>query len=165
MAVRPHAERLLFDLSEIRQELLQEAGRIPSEELDWVPADGMKSYRRLLIEIACVEAENIGLIKSGNADYKAVEARLSDPALDTASLLNGMQDLRAETIEYLSQVSEEALQTPIAMPSGWEVFYGGKTEMEPEELIRWITRHEYYHLGQIITMRWMQGHNPYQPQG
>ena len=27
--------------------------------------------------------------------------------------------------------------------------------------IREIARHEYYHLGQMITYRWIQGHNPY----
>ena len=38
---------------------------------------------------------------------------------------------------------------------------GGGDTIEPEELVRWVCRHEYYHLGQIIIYRWMQGDNPY----
>jgi hypothetical protein len=34
-------------------------------------------------------------------------------------------------------------------------------ELEPEEALRWIAMHEYYHLGQIITYRWSQGFSPF----
>jgi len=32
--------------------------------------------------------------------------------------------------------------------------------VEPEELLRWVVRHEYYHLGQMITYQWQRGKNP-----
>lgn len=161
MTARPHAARLLFDLAEIRKELIEEFGKIADEELDWKPAPGMKSFRSLLVEIACVEVENLNLINTGVAEYKSTEEKLSDPSLGTARLLAELTELRKETISYLEQVSEEALQVPLNLPEDWYQFFGGETQVEPEELIRWITRHEYYHLGQIITMRWSQGHNPY----
>lgn len=161
MSGRPHAVRLLFDLAEIRQELNEEVGKIADDELDWTPAPGMKSFRSLLIEIACVEVENLNLINTGDAEYKSTQERLSDPNFGTANLLSELAELRKGTISYLQQVSEEALQVPLNLPEHWYQFFGGETQVEPEELIRWITRHEYYHLGQIITMRWSQGHNPY----
>lgn len=163
MSGRPHSVRLLFDLAEIREELNKEAGSIADDELDWTPAPGMKSYRSLLAEIGCVEAENLSLIQTGVADYKPTEAILRDPILGTARLLEELGELRKKTLSYLEQVSEEALQVPLNLPEDWYQFFGGETKVEPEELIRWITRHEYYHLGQIITMRWIQGHNPYKP--
>lgn len=161
MSGRPHSVRLLFDLAEIREELNKEVGGIADDELDWIPAPGMKSYRSLLAEIGCVEAENLSLIKTGVADYKPTEAILRDPSLGTARLLKELGELRAQTVSYLEQVSEETLQVPLNLPEDWYQFFGGETMVEPEELIRWVTRHEYYHLGQIITMRWSQGHNPY----
>lgn len=161
MPSRSHAARLLFDLAEIREELNKEVGGIADDELDWTPAPGMKSYRSLLAEIACVEAENLSLIETGVADYKSTEAIVRDPSLGTARLLKELGELRAKTISYLERVSEEALQVTLNLPEDWYQFFGGESQIEPEELIRWITRHEYYHLGQIITMRWIQGHNPY----
>lgn len=161
MSGRPHSARLLFDLAEIREELNQEVGSIADDELDWTPAPGMKSYRSLLAEIGCVESENLSLIQTGVADYKSTEAILRDSSLSTARLLEELGELRKQTISYLEQVSEEALQVQLNLPEDWYQFFGGATMVEPEELIRWITRHEYYHLGQIITMRWIQGHNPY----
>lgn len=28
-------------------------------------------------------------------------------------------------------------------------------------MVRWVARHEYYHLGQLIYNRWLLGYNPY----
>jgi uncharacterized damage-inducible protein DinB len=48
-------------------------------------------------------------------------------------------------------VHEEQLQTPIPLPPMWYQYFGGATVIEPEELVRWIAKHEYYHLGQLYT--------------
>lgn len=161
MPNRPHAERLLADLDEVRQELIREASRIPVQHLDWAPATGMKSYRELLIEIGSIESENLYLVTTGVADFDAAQTRVGGRGRDVHSVLENLAKGRAETVAYLKAVSEEEIQNPIPLPESWYQFFGGLTEIEPEELFRWIVRHEYYHLGQIITMRWIQGHNPY----
>jgi hypothetical protein len=48
----------------------------------------------------------------------------------------------------------------VPVPKEWEVYWG--SAIEPEEVARWIARHEYYHLGQIISYRWILGDNPLQ---
>jgi uncharacterized damage-inducible protein DinB len=161
MPNRPHAERLLADLSEVRQELVREASRVPPQHLDWSPSTGMKSYRDLLIEIGATEYENLYLVKEGVADFKAAEERIGGRGKDVQSILEDLARARSETVAHLERVTEEELQRPIPLPESWYQFFGGLKEIEPEELFRWIVRHEYYHLGQIITMRWIQGHNPY----
>ena len=162
MIGRTHAERILADLEEIRCELLVEAGKIPSRQLDWVPSTGMKSYRDLLIEIGATEAENLSAIKTGKADWNTAVDYLGGRGTDIQSVLADLTRVRQDTIDYLSAVSENDLQQPVPLPENWYDHFDGKTEIEPEELFRWTARHEYYHLGQIITMRWLQGHNPYQ---
>jgi uncharacterized damage-inducible protein DinB len=161
MPTRPHADRLLADLDEVRQELIREASRIPPQHLNWAPATGMKSYRDLLIEIGAIESENLYLVIQGKADWDAAMARVGGKGPDVMAVLNDLARGRAETVAFLEKATEEDLQRPIPLPETWYVFFGGLTEIEPEELFRWIVRHEYYHLGQIITMRWIQGHNPY----
>ena len=162
MPGRPHSERILADLEEIRCELLVEAGRISHNQLDWVPSTGMKSYRDLLIEIGATEAENLCAIKTGEADWNKAVAYVGGRGSDVQSVLSDLTKVRQETIDYLKAISEEDLQRPVPLPKAWYEHFDGRTEIEPEELFRWTARHEYYHLGQIITMRWLQGHNPYQ---
>ncbi|MBC8063214.1 MAG: DinB family protein [Chlorobia bacterium] len=163
MIGRPHAERLLIDLAEIREELVKEAGQIPPEQLDWAPAGGMKSYRDLLIEIGATELENMAALRTGKATWNEQIDRFGGRGPDVESVLNDLAKARQVTIDYLEGVSEAELQAPCPLPPEWQENYGGLTAIEPEELIRFTARHEYYHLGQIITMRWIQGHNPYEP--
>jgi hypothetical protein len=56
-------------------------------------------------------------------------------------------------------LSDYELAEAIPVPSGWAPFVGDTT-LEREELFRWLARHEYYHLGQIVTYRWIQGFDP-----
>lgn len=80
------------------------------------------------------------------------------------STLKDLAAIRAETLAYLNASTEETLETPIPVPSEWREYFSGDT-IEPEEMIRWVIRHEYYHLGQLITYRWILGDNPYKPSG
>jgi uncharacterized damage-inducible protein DinB len=162
MPGRPHAERILADLNEIRCELVAEVAKIRPNQLDWVPSTGMKSYRDILIEIGSTEAENLSAIKTGKVDGKAAAAYMNGKGPDVQSVLADLDRVRQDTIDFLKSATEDDLQQPAPLPPEWYQFFDGKTEIEPEELLRWTARHEYYHLGQIITMRWLQGHNPYQ---
>jgi len=78
----------------------------------------------------------------------------------TQSALQVLERVRAQTLSYLNDCSEERIETPVPLLEAWHGYFGGPT-VEPEEIIRWVARHEYYHLGQIIIYRWMLGDNPY----
>lgn len=97
--------------------------------------------------------------------YSALGERPNDDApagsdTETAPILDGLARVRAATTRYLNGASDEQLRSPIAMPEEWHQYFG--PSVEPEELIRWVARHEYYHLGQLIIYRWLLGDNPYQ---
>jgi hypothetical protein len=71
-----------------------------------------------------------------------------------------LEKVRAETLTYLRDCTEERLETPIPLPEAWYEYFGGARVIEPEELMRRVARHEYYHLGQLITYRWQRGNSP-----
>jgi hypothetical protein len=162
MPGRPHKERLMIELGTIRKELIEEAGAVPPEELDWMPRPDMKSYRNLLLEIGTTEMFSLHFLRDGilgdwDEDWQSIERGGNASGL----LLSALESVRAETLDYLATCDEQRLQTPVLLPEEWRPSFGGIEEIEPEELFREIARHEYYHLGQIITYRWIQGHNPY----
>jgi hypothetical protein len=162
MTGRPHRDRLLQEIDEIRTELAGEIQRIKSGELDWSPRPDMemKTFRALLLEIGAMEKVCIDwLTRLVISDWKEAEAAIGPDGCDAGDLLTGLASVREETLAYLNACSEEVLQTPVPVPKEWEVYWG--SEIEPEEVVRWIARHEYYHLGQIISYRWILGDNPY----
>ena len=155
--MRPHTQRLLHNLDDIRKEFTETVSPIEDDELDWAPADGMKSYRALLQEIGAMEKlcthwlANGGLLEWDMSAYA--------PSATTQSALRELGTIRDETRAYLQNASEEKLETLIDVPADWQQYMG--PQIEPEEVVRWIGQHEYYHLGQIISYRWAQGHSPY----
>ena len=158
MDPRPHRERLLHDLKEIRDELVGEINRVKPEEFDVAPAEGAKSYKALLQEIATMEKLCAGWVSTGSMpDW---ETAIAWSGNDIPSILADIEKVRAETTAYLEEVDEAGLQTPKRLPEDWWQYFPVK-DIEPEEMIRWVIRHEYYHLGQIITYRWLAGDNPY----
>ena len=162
MQGRPHKDRLLYDLNEVRKELTQVVNRIPPDDLDWAPRPDMKSYRGLLLEIGVMEQISIRwLTRQQEGDWKAIQNSIAWPDNEPASALRALEQVRAETLDYLNACTEERLQTPVPLPQSWHQYFNSPV-VEPEELLRWIIRHEYYHLGQVITYRWTQGDNPYQ---
>jgi uncharacterized damage-inducible protein DinB len=160
MQGRPHKDRLLYDLNEVRKELAQVVQRIPSNEFDWAPGEGMKTCRALLLEIGTMERIcTRWLTQQEMGDWKEVQDATEWGDNEPASALRALDQVRAETLAYLSAATEERLQTPIPLPESWYQYFNSPV-IEPEELLRWIVRHEYYHLGQLIIYRWTQGDNP-----
>jgi uncharacterized damage-inducible protein DinB len=92
-------------------------------------------------------------------DWKDAESSLGLDRSEPGSAIEALARVREETQSYLNACSEEQLETPIPLPEVWHVYWG--PTIEPEEVIRWVARHEYYHLGQFITYRWTLGDNPY----
>jgi uncharacterized damage-inducible protein DinB len=159
MLGRPHAERLRYDLDEIRRELIAVVRKFPPEEMDGTPAPGMKSCKALLLEIGAMEALNRRWVSHQEMlDWQAVWETLEGDSVE--AVLAALDRVRAETLVYLDNVTEDQLQTPIPLPEVWRQFFDGAAQIEPEELLRWIIRHEYYHLGQLVTYRWMRGDSP-----
>ena len=99
------------------------------------------------------------LAESEMLDWPQAEAAVGWTGNTADEALAALGCVRERTLTYLTASTEESLQTPIPMPEAWHQYFG--PTVEPEELVRWIARHEYYHLGQIITYRWMRGDNPY----
>jgi uncharacterized damage-inducible protein DinB len=157
MAGRGHKERLTSEMGDIRKELTEEVKKLKPEEFGWAPRPDMKSCKALLQEIGTMEKICVHWIaKQNKLDWdKAVQWSGND----SQATLTDLEKLRAETLQYLSDCTEEKLQTPVPVPQEWQQ-YMGKT-VEPEEMLRWVARHEYYHLGQLITYRWILGDNPY----
>lgn len=154
---RPLRSRLRFDLSQVRQELVATVS--PISDLDFAPAPGMKSYRDQLIEIGAVEAESIAFLTTGQVpDWSDLEAEVVGSTVD--EYLDSLGVLRRKLFDILDDLSDSQLMEPLVVPRGWPEFFGD-TSLEREELFRWVARHEYYHLGQIISYRWIQGFKPY----
>ena len=153
---RPHSTRIQANLDDIRRELVNNVSPIPDSDLGWAPAAGMKSYRDILQEIGVMEKLCAHWIATG--DLLDWNPPAFIPAETCANALAELEAIRTETSKYLTNVTEETLQTQIPVPPSWQQYMG--KEIEPEEVVRWIAQHEYYHLGQIISYRWSQGHSP-----
>lgn len=156
---RPHNQRLLSDLQEIRKELNGEIERIQPDEWDWTPGPEMKSFRALLLEIGAMEKICVYWVATGKTlDWGEIQKSLAWEGTDPKAAIASLAGVRQATNEYLEAATEEQLQTPLAVPDEWQQYWG--KAIEPEETFRWVCRHEYYHLGQIITYRWIRGDNP-----
>ena len=150
MQGRPHAERLRFDLDEIRGELAGTIRELGPEAFDQAPGPDMKTCKQLLQEIGTIEEVSRRWITQQEiADWGTVWQELDKP--DAGALVSALEEIRAKTLDYLAGCTEEQLQTPIPLPPMWYQYFGGATVIEPEELVRWIAKHEYYHLGQLYT--------------
>lgn len=157
---RPHRDRLLNDLEQVRKELVGEVQRLKPEEMDWAPRPDMKSCRALLLEITTMEKECVHWLSKGEMlDWKEIENSLTWPDNEPRSALSALERVREETLAYLNDRTEAELESSIPVPEEWRQYLGAA--IEPEEIVRWVARHEYYHLGQLITYRWILGDNPY----
>jgi len=159
-AGRPHSQRLRQDLEEVRGQLLEVVQGLPSDELNWVPQPdlGMKSFKQILQEIGTMERLTCQMaIDQQMLDWGAVWQTLETD--ETETLLSSLKAIRAETLAFLDTCTEEQLETPVSLPTEWQGYFHAPV-IEPEELLRWILRHEYYHLGQLVTYQWQRGKNP-----
>lgn len=155
--------RLINELMLVRRELLEELRALSDANLGYSPAEGMKPYGVLIQEIAAMQAETAEILCEMRVpEYQDLEKRCARSSItDYIDLLE--TDLR-RIIGYIENSDESNLGLPLPLEISWASYFGSP-EIEPEELIRWIGRHEYYHLAQIVTYRWLQGHNPYGEQG
>src|SRR5687767_6526611 len=139
---RPLNERLRHELTSIRKELAEEVAHIPEDGLDWAPAAGMKPYRELLLEIGTMERESAEFLRTGKVpEWQLLWDSLAEHAQSPESLLRTMEADREETLRYLDEADSERLGKLLPIPESWHEFFG-TSAIEPEELLRWIARHE-----------------------
>lgn len=156
---KERVERLMADLKSVRSELFKEAEAIKPEEFAWEPRPGMKSAKALLQEIGTMEKVCVHHLKTGKT--VSWDQAVSWSGNDAQAIMGDLDKIRKETLAHLKGLSDADLDRPHQLPKEWEQYFGGPA-VAPEEMIRWVTRHEYYHLGQLITYRWLLGYNPYQ---
>ncbi len=159
-AGRPHAQRLRKDLEEIRTQLLEVVQGLTPDELNWVPQPdlSMKSFKQILQEIGTMERLTCQMvIDQGMLDWGVVWQTLETDEPEV--LLLGLKAIRAETLALLDTCTEAQLETPVLLPEEWQGYFH-EPMIEPEELLRWIVRHEYYHLGQLVIYQWQRGKQP-----
>lgn len=159
MAARTRLERILKELADIRKELISESEKITPEEFEWLPRPDMqaRTAKGLLREIATMEKLSIGWFATGK--MLPWESAIAWSGEQVQSTLNDLKQVRDETLQYLATCTDANLDEPRPMPEQWHQHCG--THWPIEEAVRWVARHEYYHLGQLIYNRWLQGHNPY----
>jgi len=151
-------QRLLWELEEIRDELSAIMDKFSREEFAWAPRPDMKSPQALLREIGIMEKLCVALASGGELlDWETAIEWQGD---DVGTHMQDLKEVREDTIQFLESTSPETLVVPVAVPSQWQQYFR-EAEVEPEELIRWVARHEYYHLGQLVTYSWLLGNNPY----
>ena len=160
MAERARIERIVKELADIHKELFSESEKITPEEFEWLPRPDMqaRTAKGLLREIATMEKLTMGWFSTGKMlDWNSAIPWSGD---DAQSTLNDLRKVREETMQYLESCADADLDEPRPMPAQWHQYCG--THWPLEEAVRWVARHEYYHLGQLIYNRWLLGHNPYQ---
>lgn len=149
-------EQIIKDLNFIRNELISVAGLITPEELDWAPKPDMKSIRYLLQEIGIMEQICVAWISDGVELPWDTCVAWSGDTLEC--LLADLAKIRQNTLSYIADVTNEQLNS--LSPALWGEFMGCD-RIEPARMLHWLSKHEYYHLGQIVTYRWILGANPY----
>ena len=148
-------EKWFENLKEIREELIDTVKTITEEEFTWEPKPGMKSAKALLIEIAVGELWLNHFLTNPDKPLLWKEAFTLVKGDTLASLLAELDSIRKNTLKLYSEYPEADLFLEKTWPNDPEKTFS------PEESMRYLIQHEYYHLGQLIYNRWMLGYNPY----
>lgn len=159
MEVVGRVARIRKELSVIRDELVKEAGKVLPEEFDWRPRPdmGARTAKGLLQEIGTMEKICMTWFIEGA--MLPWESAVTWSGEDLPAVLGDLDTIRQTTWQFLESCSDADLDPSRAVPGPWHQYWGPTIALE--EAFRWIARHEYYHLGQLIYNRWLLGHNPY----
>lgn len=157
-----HSQRDLVKarLAHVRRWLDSTVNHVTPDQMDWSPANGMRTVGGQLAEILSVEIPLVPRLKEGR--------NISDPEADAIvgdwnsldHLLKALVDTRRKTLEYLDSLSDEELAEEV--PSG-DPWFGTMwlPSMPRAEHFLNIAEHEFYHVGQLISYLWARGDDPY----
>jgi uncharacterized damage-inducible protein DinB len=132
--------------------------RFTENDLSWRPAEGMRTVRGQLLEIADKERESIKWIQTGvwpDEDPPTFNEETATMAEITAA----MKELRVNTFAYIDSLSEADLERLIHSEEGWLEALN-LTDCPIHEVLRNIGAHEWYHTAQLITYLWLRGDVP-----
>jgi uncharacterized damage-inducible protein DinB len=149
-------------LKDIRTELLKEAEKIKPEEYNWEPRPGMRTFNGQIQEIGTMEKICIHNLRTQQPlDWGKAIAWSGE---DLIAHLKDLEGVRKETNQFLDSLADDKeLDKPHQLLPDWRQYWWNQESVATEEMLRWIARHEYYHLGQIISYLWLLGNNPYKP--
>jgi len=148
-------DRWITNLKEIRDELIDITASISPEEFNWEPRPGMKSAQKLLTEIAAGEIWLNNFLENPEKKLSWDDAFKQVKSDNLEIIMKELSILREKTIQLFKSIPEEDLLKEYEL-SGYP-----DQKFSPEEAMRYMIQHEYYHLGQLIYNRWMLGYNPY----
>src|SRR2546423_14395662 len=120
---RTHPVRLIAELNEIRDELAKEVAKLEPGQFDSSPAPAMemKTCKALLREIGSMEKICMGwLIQQKELDWEKCVTWSGD---DAESHMKDLAAVRAETLAYLKDCTEEKLETAVALPESWYQYF------------------------------------------
>src|SRR5262245_25043136 len=111
---RPHKDRLIYDLAEVRKELTEEVAKLKPGEFTYAPKDDMKNCRALIQEIGSMEKICVTWIdKQQMLEWDAAVAWSGDNA---DAIMKDLTAIRSETIAYLHAATEDTLQVGVPVP-------------------------------------------------
>ena len=153
-------DRIIYELQQVRAELHEVCRTLTPSDLEYAPALGMRTLRGQLLEIKSTQDQIAEMILTGK--YVSFSEPTDKEEQATCNeLLNRLDITLSQLTTYLNSLENTDFANTIEVPESWQDFLG-TTNIEIDELARWLARHEYYHIGQIVSYRWAQGHNPYE---
>lgn len=144
---------LLARFARIRSQLDAVMADITDDLLDQAPAEGMRTVRDQLFEIAGKEVELLAYARSGGtAEWVEVETfGAGESTVEGWKIILG--DLRQRTIAFIEGASEAELTALVRFDEGW--WEGlGLPEIPMHEVLRNIAAHEWYHTAQLVSYLW-----------
>lgn len=144
-------------LAVVRDDLDEVFARLTDDMLTWAPAPGMRTVQGQLSEIVGTEVQLKARIVHGqDLSYQ----KFQDKSGSLAGLRSALDDERQDTIALIDSYSEGQLNSLVAIPEGWfEALL--LPEVPLAEVFRSLAKHEWYHVGQLVSYMWSRGDDPY----
>lgn len=148
------------NLASVRAELEETFPHLSDDMLDWAPAPGMRTVQGQFVEILVTEHSiDDRLYKRPRRTYEEREAPFWE-IKSVAGLVQTLAEVRRETLAFIEGMDEEALSAPVDVSPEFTQWQGIHP-VSVAELVRFIARHEYYHVGQLTSYLWARGDDPY----
>jgi uncharacterized damage-inducible protein DinB len=128
--------------------------------LDWAPAEGMRTIKGQFVEIVGTE---ISIMEILAGQPRTPYAEINDGLLkldSLSALVDKLTQTRAETLSFVNSLDDAGLSRNAGMPEGFAK-YLQLEEVPVSEMLRYLVRHESYHVGQLFSYLWASGNNPY----
>lgn len=146
-------------LAYVRKDLEEVLQKVTEADLDWAPAEGMRTIGGQIAEIVATEGQFNEVFTGKPFDfggrYEEVKA-MSD--LD--EILEALRGTRRLTLERLAAATDEFLAESVPIDPTW-FEAGGLSSLPRIEILQALPMHEWYHTGQLVSYLWIKGFNPY----